>query len=76
MAGSAARSRMQTRLSIAPGTCPGLAVATQTSAMFWRSIFAFGAAHLPAWARARRKQMEQVAERLALPADDDTAGSA
>jgi hypothetical protein len=38
-------------------------------------MFGFGALQLPGWVRTRRKQMEQVAERLALP-PDDTEGSA
>ena len=44
--------------------------------IFGAAMFAFGAVQLPGWARVRRKQMEAVAERLALPSEDDTEGSA
>ena len=30
-------------------------------------LFAFGALRLPSWARLRRQQMDEIAERLVLP---------
>jgi hypothetical protein len=43
--------------------------------VFGAAMFAFGALQLPSWARLRRKQMEQVAERIALP-PEESEGSA
>ena len=40
-------------------------------AVFGVVMFAFNAVRQPAWARLRRQQMEQVAERIALPAEEE-----
>jgi hypothetical protein len=79
MSGGVAISGLGGALAVAtsfdPAGTPGIGVALQL-AVAGAAMFGFGALQLPGWMRLRRKQMEQVAERLALPTEDDSEGSA
>jgi hypothetical protein len=69
--GIAVTMLIATRLfpGVDPGTLSSFGVLTTVGV----AMFGIGALRLPAWARTRRRQMEEIAERLSLPARDGDA---
>jgi hypothetical protein len=53
---------------------PGKVLDVGTFALIGATLFGLGALRLPGWARLRRRQMEEVAERLALASSSTPSG--
>jgi hypothetical protein len=69
-AGAFAFSAAMAMVGVVSGELVGALSGAAGVALMGIGMFALGALRLPTWARARRQQMEGVAARLALAADD------